>query len=93
MGCVILAAATGASFRCRRSAIENKIKSVALRKQAAYCPRPSASWPFFHQANFLMKPVHSFDSKPALQPSRCGMVLHANGGYLRDSERAQCLRF
>ena len=40
-----------------------------------------------------MKPAYSFDSKPALQPSRCGMVLHANGGYLRDSERAQCLRF
>ena len=40
-----------------------------------------------------MKPAHSFDSKPALQPSRCGMVLHASGDYLRDSERARCLRF
>lgn len=40
-----------------------------------------------------MKPVHSFDSKPALQPSCCGVTLHANGDYLRDSERAQCLRF
>jgi len=40
-----------------------------------------------------MKPAHSFDSKPALQPSRCGLVLHANDGDLRDSERARCLRF
>ena len=40
-----------------------------------------------------MKPAYSFDSKPALQPSRCGLVLHANKGGLRNSERARHLDF
>ncbi|CAN7512201.1 hypothetical protein LJR143_003402 [Pseudoxanthomonas sp. LjRoot143] len=38
-----------------------------------------------------MKSAYSFDSKPALQPSRCGLVLHANGCGLRDIERARHL--
>jgi len=38
-----------------------------------------------------MKPAYSFDSKPALQPSRCGMALRANDGGLRDIERARHL--
>ncbi|SDR19043.1 hypothetical protein SAMN05428982_3507 [Pseudoxanthomonas sp. CF385] len=40
-----------------------------------------------------MKPAYSFDSKPALQLSRCGLVLRANGGDLRDIERARHLDF
>ena len=40
-----------------------------------------------------MKPVHSLDSKPALQLSRCGLVLRANGSDLRGTERARHLDF
>jgi len=40
-----------------------------------------------------MKPAYSFDSKPALQPTRCGLALRANGCDLRDIERARHLDF
>ncbi len=40
-----------------------------------------------------MKPAYSFDSKPALQPSRCGLALRANGSDLRRTERARHLDF
>ena len=68
-----------------------KVLRIANKRRIVRARRPRGR--SFSDRILPMKPAYSFDSKPALQPSRCGMVLHANGDYLRDSERARCLRF
>lgn len=91
---IILAAATDGHFHCRRSGIENKMKKVlrfANKRRIVRARRPRGR--FFINRILPMKPAYFFDSKPALQPSRCGLALRAKGSNLRGTERARHLDF
>ncbi len=68
-----------------------KVLRIANKRRIVRARRPT--WPFFSNRFLPMKPAYSFDSKPALQPSRCGLVLRAKGCDLRGTERARHLDF
>ncbi|MBD9470546.1 hypothetical protein [Pseudoxanthomonas sp. PXM01] len=68
-----------------------KVLRSTFKRRIVRARRPRGR--FFTRRFFIMKPAYSFDSKLALQPSRCGMALHANGCDLRDIERARHLIF
>jgi hypothetical protein len=68
-----------------------KVLRMANKRRIVRARRPRGR--FFSNRILPMKPAYSFDSKPALQPSRCGLALRADGCDLRGIERARHLDF
>jgi hypothetical protein len=68
-----------------------KVLRTANKRRIVRARRPRGR--FFSNQILPMKPAYSFDSKPALQPSRCGLALRAKGCDLRGTERARHLDF
>lgn len=68
-----------------------KVLRIANKRRIVRARRPRGR--FFSHRILPMKPAYSFDSKPALQPSRCGLALRANGSDLRGTEHARHLDF